>query len=99
MNFYQSVFFLKNTFLENIHKKADFGLTTLQYLGLPFLVRAMSPKIFFLNLYYIGHKSVELQRNLNSYANIVIQPVYSFLVSYLYFSESSLFYRPLFQRG
>ena len=44
MIFYQSVFHEKN-FFKTIGKKGRFGVITLQYL--PFLARALPPKIFF----------------------------------------------------
>ena len=59
MNFYQSVFLEKN-FLENIRKKVGFGGITLYYL--PFLIKALTTKIIYINLDYICHKSVELQK-------------------------------------
>ena len=47
MNFYQSVFLEKNI-LENIRKKkSGLGVITLEYL--PFLIKAMTPKIIFKN--------------------------------------------------
>ena len=53
-------FFLEKNFLENISKKVGFLVISLKYL--PFLIKAMTPKIIFKNLDYICHKSVELQK-------------------------------------
>ena len=64
MNFYQLVFLEKN-FLENIHKKGRFWGN--YPLLLPFLVRAMTPKIIFKNLDFICHKYRKLQKNLKHF--------------------------------
>ena len=51
MNFYQSVSPEKKKNFQKYSGKAGFWVITLQYL--PFLVRAVPPKLFFLNLDYI----------------------------------------------
>ena len=60
MNFYQSLF-VEKTFLSQV--LSGVGVITLKYL--PLLIRTMTPKIIFKNLYYMCHKSVKVQKKLN----------------------------------
>ena len=62
MNFYQSLF-VEKTFLSQV--LSGVGVITLKYL--PLLIRTMTPKIIFKNLYYMCHKSVKVQKKLKHF--------------------------------